>query len=49
MEVFTRTVAVNAGMDSALVLTGGVTRSQAEEADPRPTHVADSLAALVLQ
>ena len=38
-----------AGMDSALVLTGGVTRSQAEKADPRPTHVADSLAALVLQ
>lgn len=38
-----------AGMDSALVLTGGATRTQAEAADPRPTHVADSLAALVLQ
>ena len=38
-----------AGMDSALVLTGGVTRAQAEAADPRPTHVAESLAALVLQ
>jgi len=38
-----------AGMDSALVLTGGVTRADAEAADPRPTHVAESLAALVLQ
>jgi HAD superfamily hydrolase (TIGR01450 family) len=37
-----------AGLDSALVLTGGTTREQAEAADPRPTHVADSLAALVL-
>ena len=37
-----------AGMDSALVLTGGTSRAQAEAADPRPTHVADSLAALVL-
>jgi len=36
-----------AGMDSALVLTGGTTREQADAADPRPTHVADSLAALV--
>jgi HAD superfamily hydrolase (TIGR01450 family) len=38
-----------AGMDSALVLTGGATRAQADAADPRPTHVAESLAALVLQ
>lgn len=38
-----------AGMDSALVLTGGVTRAQADAAEPRPTHVAESLAALVLQ
>jgi HAD superfamily hydrolase (TIGR01450 family) len=37
-----------AGLDSALVLTGGTTRSQADAADPKPTHVADSLAALVL-
>jgi HAD superfamily hydrolase (TIGR01450 family) len=37
-----------AGLDSALVLTGGTTREQADVADPRPTHVADSLAALVL-
>ncbi|HEX6026291.1 MAG TPA: HAD-IIA family hydrolase [Solirubrobacter sp.] len=37
-----------AGLDSALVLTGGTTRAQADAADPRPTHVADSLAALVL-
>ena len=38
-----------AGMDSALVLTGGATRADAEAADPRPTHIADSLATLVLQ
>jgi HAD superfamily hydrolase (TIGR01450 family) len=38
-----------AGMDSALVLTGGTTRAQADGADPKPTLVAQSLAALVLQ
>jgi ribonucleotide monophosphatase NagD (HAD superfamily) len=38
-----------AGIDSALVLTGGTTRAEADHADPRPTHVADSLAALVLR
>jgi HAD superfamily hydrolase (TIGR01450 family) len=38
-----------AGMDSALVLTGGTTRAQADAADPKPTLVAESLAALVLQ
>jgi HAD superfamily hydrolase (TIGR01450 family) len=37
-----------AGLDSALVLTGGTTREAVEAADPKPTHVADSLAALVL-
>ena len=37
-----------AGLDSALVLTGGTTREQADAAELRPTHVADSLAALVL-
>jgi HAD superfamily hydrolase (TIGR01450 family) len=37
-----------AGLDSALVLTGSVTRAQAEAADPRPTHIAESLHALVL-
>jgi HAD superfamily hydrolase (TIGR01450 family) len=37
-----------AGMDSALVLTGGSTRAEADAAAPRPTHVADSLATLVL-
>jgi HAD superfamily hydrolase (TIGR01450 family) len=37
-----------AGLDSALVLTGGTTREAADAADPRPTRVADSLAALVL-
>jgi HAD superfamily hydrolase (TIGR01450 family) len=38
-----------AGMDSALVLTGGATRAQADGAEPKPTLVAESLAALVLQ
>jgi HAD superfamily hydrolase (TIGR01450 family) len=37
-----------AGLDSALVLTGGTTREAATAADPQPTHVADSMAALVL-
>jgi HAD superfamily hydrolase (TIGR01450 family) len=38
-----------AGIDSALVLTGSTSREEADRADPRPTHVADSLAALVLR
>jgi HAD superfamily hydrolase (TIGR01450 family) len=37
-----------AGLHSALVLTGVTSRMEAEAADPRPTYVADSLAALVL-
>jgi HAD superfamily hydrolase (TIGR01450 family) len=37
-----------AGLDSALVLTGGTTREAADAADPKPTLVADSLASLVL-
>jgi len=37
-----------AGIDSALVLTGGTTRTEADAADPKPTHVADSLSTLVL-
>jgi len=37
-----------AGLDSALVLTGGTSRAEADAADPKPTHIADSLAALVL-
>jgi HAD superfamily hydrolase (TIGR01450 family) len=37
-----------AGLDSALVLTGGTSRAEAAAADPRPTYVGDSLAALVL-
>jgi HAD superfamily hydrolase (TIGR01450 family) len=37
-----------AGIDSALVLTGVTTPPEAKAADPRPTHVAESLAALVL-
>jgi len=36
-----------AGIDSALVLTGGTTRKEAEAADPSPTYIADSLASLV--
>ena len=36
------------GIDSALVLTGLSTQADADAADPRPTHVAASLAALVL-
>jgi HAD superfamily hydrolase (TIGR01450 family) len=38
----------HAGMDSALVLTGATSRAEADAADPRPTHIADSLARLVL-
>jgi HAD superfamily hydrolase (TIGR01450 family) len=37
-----------AGIDSALVLSGSTGLAAAHAADPRPTHVADSLAALVL-
>jgi HAD superfamily hydrolase (TIGR01450 family) len=40
--------AQRAGIDSALVLTGVSTRAEADATEPRPTHVADSLAALVL-
>jgi glycerol-1-phosphatase len=41
--------AAAAGLDSALVLTGGTSAEEAAAAaDPRPDHVADSLAALVL-
>ena len=40
--------AAKAALDSALVLTGGTSRDDAEAArEPRPTHIADSLAALV--
>jgi HAD superfamily hydrolase (TIGR01450 family) len=38
-----------AGIDSALVLTGVTDQAQADAASPRPTHVAPSLAALVLE
>jgi HAD superfamily hydrolase (TIGR01450 family) len=41
--------AQRAGIDAALVLTGGVTHAEAGAADPPPTLVAESLAALVLQ
>jgi HAD superfamily hydrolase (TIGR01450 family) len=40
--------AKRAGLDSALVLTGATSEEQAARAQPRPTHVAASLAALVL-
>ena len=34
--------------DSAPVLSGSTTTEEARRADPKPTHVADSLAALVM-
>jgi glycerol-1-phosphatase len=37
-----------AGLDSAIVLTGAATAAEVAGADPAPTHVADSLADLVL-
>jgi HAD superfamily hydrolase (TIGR01450 family) len=40
--------AKRAGLDSALVLTGVTDRAQAVGAQPAPTHVADSLATLLL-
>jgi HAD superfamily hydrolase (TIGR01450 family) len=40
--------AQRAGMDSALVLTGATEAAPAPGTEPAPTHVADSLAALVL-
>jgi HAD superfamily hydrolase (TIGR01450 family) len=41
--------AQRAGLDAALVLTGGVTHAEARAADPPPTLVAESLTSLVLQ
>jgi HAD superfamily hydrolase (TIGR01450 family) len=38
-----------AGLDQALVLSGATSREEAAAADPQPTLVADSLAALVLR
>jgi HAD superfamily hydrolase (TIGR01450 family) len=40
--------AKRAGLDSVLVLTGSTTRAQVDGAQPAPTHVADSVAALLL-
>ena len=40
--------AKRAGLDSALVLTGATQRAQVDGATPAPTHVADTLAALLL-
>ena len=36
------------GLDTALVLSGGATRAEAEAADPAPTHIASTLADLIL-
>jgi len=41
--------AQRAGIDAALVLTGGATHAEARAADPPPTLVAESLSSLVLQ
>jgi len=42
--------AAAAGLDAALVLTGGTTAEEADAAgEPRPLHVAESLASLVLE
>jgi len=38
-----------AGLDCALVLTGGTTREAADAAELQPTFVAESLSALVLE
>jgi ribonucleotide monophosphatase NagD (HAD superfamily) len=40
--------AKRAGFDTALVLTGATERGQVDGATPSPTHVGDSLAALLL-
>jgi glycerol-1-phosphatase len=40
--------AKRAGFDTALVLTGATERAQVDGATPSPTHVGDSLAALLL-
>ena len=44
--------AAKAGVEAALVLTGGTTREEADAAtgvdDPKPVAIADSLALLVL-
>ena len=39
--------AAAAGLDAALVLSGGATAEQAAAADPRPVAVAETLGALV--
>jgi ribonucleotide monophosphatase NagD (HAD superfamily) len=38
--------AAGAGLATILVLTGNASRRQAEEAEPRPDHVIDSIAEL---
>ena len=40
--------AKRAGLDSALVLTGATERAQVDGAQPAPTHVGDTMAALLL-
>jgi glycerol-1-phosphatase len=41
--------AASAGLDSALVLTGGMTRADLNGVDPQPVAVADSLSELILR
>ena len=41
--------AASAGLDSALVMTGGMTRADLDGVDPQPVAVADSLSALILR
>ena len=48
LAVGDRLDAKRAGFDSALVLTGATERDQVDGATPSPTHVGDSLAALLL-
>ncbi len=41
--------AASAGLDSALVMTGGMTRADLDGVEPQPVAVADSLSALILR
>lgn len=41
--------AASAGLDSALVLTGGMTQADLDGVDPQPVAVAESLSALILR
>ena len=41
--------AASAGLDAALVITGGMPRADRDGVDPQPVAVADSLSALILR